>query len=337
MSYKVSVLVPVYGVERFIERCARSLFQQDYENMEYVFVDDCTPDHSIEILEKTLCDYPQRKDQVRIVRHDRNRGLGAARNTAVCHASGLFFLHCDSDDWIDARAISLLVEQQILTNADVVSGNVFAFDEKDGEELEQPQYRNREELLRQMLSCQKPSYHTVWRRLIRASLYHDYHIRVLEGTNVGEDWQVIPKLVYYANQVAGIDQVIYYYNCVNQDSYSQRLETDRCLWEQGLTSYEILRAFFEDKEKEFFVLASEMAIYNYWMYGHYAAKQRDKVFFEKCTAAINGDYANYQYVLGYNNPLKKWFQQQYGLYGAFLRTRSFIFKQVKKLLLFNNS
>ena len=74
MSYKVSILVPVYGVEQYIERCARSLFEQDYENLEYIFVDDCSPDHSIELLEKTLCDYPKRKEQVRIIRHEKSVG-----------------------------------------------------------------------------------------------------------------------------------------------------------------------------------------------------------------------------------------------------------------------
>lgn len=332
MGYQVSILVPVYDVEQYIERCARSLFEQDYENIEYVFVDDCSPDHSIEQLEKVLCDYPKRKEQVRIIRHERNRGLGAARNTAVANASGLFLMHCDSDDWMDARAVSLLVDRQLLTNADIVSGGVCAVYKDGKRELEQPESQHREELLLQMLTSQKPSYHTVWRRLIRASLYHDHDIKVREGMNVGEDWQVVPRLVYYAQRVAAVDQVVYYYDCTNQTSYSQRLETNRSLWEQGLTSYEILRGFFEGKEKEYEVAASEMAIYNYWVYGHYAAKQHDRDFFEKFKAAINGEYSDYQYVLGYKNPLKKWFQQQYHLYGLFLRTRSFVYRNLKKTL-----
>ena len=63
-AMKVSVLVPVYGVEKYIERCAVSLFEQTYENLEYIFVDDCSPDNSIEILENVLERYPHRKEQV---------------------------------------------------------------------------------------------------------------------------------------------------------------------------------------------------------------------------------------------------------------------------------
>ena len=76
---KVSVCTPVYGVEAFIERCARSLFTQSYKNIEYIFVNDCTPDRSMEVLQQVLSDYPERKDSVKIVNHKTNRGLVAAR------------------------------------------------------------------------------------------------------------------------------------------------------------------------------------------------------------------------------------------------------------------
>ena len=65
---KVSVIVPVYGVEIYIERCARSLFEQTLDDIEYLFIDDCTPDRSIEILKQVLEDYPQRKTQTIIHR-----------------------------------------------------------------------------------------------------------------------------------------------------------------------------------------------------------------------------------------------------------------------------
>ena len=64
--YQVSVLVPVYRVDRFIERCARSLFEQTYDNLEYIFVDDCSTDNSIAILRRVMEDYPEREGQVRM-------------------------------------------------------------------------------------------------------------------------------------------------------------------------------------------------------------------------------------------------------------------------------
>lgn len=67
----VSILVPIYNVEKYIERCARSLFEQTYSDIDYIFVDDFSPDNSIEILEKTLDEYPERKEHVRIIRHEK--------------------------------------------------------------------------------------------------------------------------------------------------------------------------------------------------------------------------------------------------------------------------
>ena len=75
MGCKISILVPVYDVERSIERCARSLFEQTCKELEYVFVNDCTPDKSIEILKAVTNEYPQRRDAVKIVSHKRHRCL----------------------------------------------------------------------------------------------------------------------------------------------------------------------------------------------------------------------------------------------------------------------
>ena len=111
--YKVSICVPVYGVEKYIERCARSLFEQTYEDVEYVFVDDCTQDRSVELLQNVIENYPSRKDKVRIIHHKSNIGLGEARNTAVAASTGEFIMHVDSDDYIDKDCVRCCVVQQI--------------------------------------------------------------------------------------------------------------------------------------------------------------------------------------------------------------------------------
>ena len=72
---KVSVLVPIYGVEKYIERCARSLFEQSLDNIEYIFVNDCTKDKSMDILYEVIKDYPHLLEQIRIINHETNRGL----------------------------------------------------------------------------------------------------------------------------------------------------------------------------------------------------------------------------------------------------------------------
>ena len=88
----VSVIVPIYGVEPYIEKCARSLFEQSLENMEFIFVNDCTPDKSVEILRQVIEDYPRRYLQIQIIEHEENRGLAMARNSGLLIAKGEYII-----------------------------------------------------------------------------------------------------------------------------------------------------------------------------------------------------------------------------------------------------
>ena len=117
---KVSVIVPVYGVEKYIERCDRSLFEQTLEDIEFIFVDDCTPDKSIEILKNVLEDYPLRKKQVLIISHEKNMGLPIARQSGLKVASGDYIIHCDSDDWVDTTMYEKMYNKAIEDGSDVV-------------------------------------------------------------------------------------------------------------------------------------------------------------------------------------------------------------------------
>ena len=109
-DYLVSILVPIYKVEKYIERCARSLFEQTYPNLEFLFVDDASPDKSIEILQKVIAQYPKWKGRITIIYHNKNRGLAVARNALVDNCRGEFLFHVDSDDWIAEDAVEKILK-----------------------------------------------------------------------------------------------------------------------------------------------------------------------------------------------------------------------------------
>ncbi|MEG0697951.1 MAG: glycosyltransferase [Algoriella sp.] len=123
MNPKVSILVPIYKVENFIECCATSLFEQNFEHIEYIFVNDKSPDRSIELLKGVIEKYPHRKANVKIIDHQENKGLAGARNTGVENATGEYILHVDSDDYLDLNAIDLLYTKAVETNSDIVTCN----------------------------------------------------------------------------------------------------------------------------------------------------------------------------------------------------------------------
>ena len=117
---KVSVIIPVYNVEQYIERCARSLFGQTLSEMEFIFVDDGTPDRSIDVLKLVLEDYPKRKEQTIILKNDTNRGQMQTRIRGQLSAKGEYLAAVDSDDWIESNAFENLYKRAKETDADAV-------------------------------------------------------------------------------------------------------------------------------------------------------------------------------------------------------------------------
>lgn len=207
---KVSVLVPIYGVEKYIKQCAQTLFAQTYFDIEYVFVDDCTPDCSVEVLQQVLAEYPQRKNQVRIIRHKHNRGLGAARKTAFEAATGDFVMNVDSDDYLALDAVEKMVENQQQTGADIVSGAYCSHYENEQIVRRSEPDLSRETSLKLML-IQNTLLPHIWARLIRRSLYLDHEITSLEGINMAEDMALTPRLIHAARSISYIDDITYYY------------------------------------------------------------------------------------------------------------------------------
>lgn len=119
----VSVVVPVYGVEKYIKRCAESLFSQTIAaSCEFIFVDDCSPDNSIGILKSVVQKYPAL--DVKIIVHEKNKGLASARNTGFAQVTGKYFINVDSDDWVEPNYIEVLVSEAERTCADITGCNL---------------------------------------------------------------------------------------------------------------------------------------------------------------------------------------------------------------------
>ena len=334
MNYLVSILVPIYKVEQWIEKCATSLLRQSYENIEYVFVDDCSPDNSIDVLKNTIKRYPKRSSQCKIIRHVNNKGLSGARNTALNNANGVFVLHVDSDDWLETDAVSVLVQKQIETDADIVSGNALQHLPNHNISIQEPEYSDKYSMLQYVFDFHAPLNHTIWRRLIRKSIYTDNHLVLKEGVNQGEDFQMLPKLIYYAKRCEKVNQVVYNYNCLNVNSYMYNRKTNTNLWLQDIASYKIIESFFDDKELFLKQASVEAMIWDYYNYYLQAAKFGEKEIWLDIKKTIDRYDNHYHSIIGWNKPIKKLFISNYSFLGCFLRIRSMIYsfylKKIKK-------
>ena len=245
---KVSILVPVYGVEQYIERCSRSLFEQSYPNLEYVFVDDCSPDRSLEVLRRVMDDYPERKDAVRIVSHAVNRGVAAARNTSLDHSSGAFVFFLDSDDWLDKDAILSLMRQQSKTDADLVWGRRLVHERKGDYLFPEQVFKSQEQMVLQMM--QRTWDQFVTGRLVRRRVFDDHQLRWIEGLDIGEDRYIMSLLAYLVQRFTMVDDLVYHYERRNVSALTSGGDARKVFRNNQVELENVLslEQFFRDKE-----------------------------------------------------------------------------------------
>lgn len=142
----VTVGIPVYNVEPYVEKCLRSVLEQTYQHLEVVIVDDLGSDRSMQVVESVLSSHPQGR-RARIVRHESNRGIGEARNTLTDCAQGKYLLFVDSDDYLEPKAVEILLNEALALDTDAVLSSCRRVDYASGQELPTFAYQARQEFV----------------------------------------------------------------------------------------------------------------------------------------------------------------------------------------------
>lgn len=217
---KVSIIVPVYNVARYVEQCARSLFEQTFEDIEYVFVDDCTPDNSMEIISKVASEYPSRTDRVKIVRHNSNMGLPTARKSGLESSSGDFIYNCDSDDWIEKDTIEKCYTAAVSENADIVR---FLFSwEWDGVSIPcattTPEMYDKDQIISRLITT-RYDLTSLCDKLINRRLFIENDI-CFPKQNMHEDFALVAQLFYYSNKIYFLNESFYHYRYNTSSIYT---------------------------------------------------------------------------------------------------------------------
>src|SRR5574344_624731 len=168
---KVSIIIPIYNVEKYIERCARSLFEQTEEDLEFIFVNDCTPDNSMQILNDVIRDYPSRKDQIKIIENEKNLGLPLTRQKGIKEATGEYIIHCDSDDWVDKDMYRMLYGKAKADDLDLVWCDLYRTDGVTNDYIVQDTEIDKTTILKALLHETKGGY--LWNHLVKRNLIFD--------------------------------------------------------------------------------------------------------------------------------------------------------------------
>lgn len=209
MNPKISVLVPIYNVESYIERCAISLLEQTYDNCEFIFVNDCTKDNSIKILQKVMDKYPHLSGKIKIINHSQNMGLGAARLTGVENSDGEYITFVDSDDYVDRLYVEKLVKTMLEMNSDVV---LSSYNIKDKIMTVSSDWYEKH-VLGGRLSCR------IWGSLLKRQIMDTHSIYPIRGIDYAEDFMFMTRYMSEAKTINIIPDFIYYYTTDNQNSY----------------------------------------------------------------------------------------------------------------------
>lgn len=206
---KVSVIVPVFGVEHYISRCAESLFEQTLDDIEYLFIDDCTPDHSIDLLKAVLSKYPKRMANTRILKMAENSGQAAVRKYGILMARGEFIAFCDSDDWVDVTMYEKMYEDAIKKKSEMV---ICDFYSSNGvEKIRHKGVANtveKKQLIADLIT-QKCNW-SLCNKITKRELYKEC-VKEYPISNLGEDMAIVLQLTNGCKSISYIDSPYYYY------------------------------------------------------------------------------------------------------------------------------
>lgn len=217
MNPKVSILIPVYNAEKYVEKCLQSVFCQTYQDLEVIVIDDATPDNSMSFVNTMAQQITSENISLRIIHHETNKGIAETRNELLENATGDYLLFVDSDDYIAKDAVEQLVDRAVRTGADLIRCNYIAVKNRTETIVRIPPFKDKEHLLRRHIAAWD-STEAMWQLFISRSLIEKANIRFAKGINAAEDHLMLIKLYYYAQHITDADRPFYYYRIDNEQS-----------------------------------------------------------------------------------------------------------------------
>lgn len=207
----ISVIVPVYNVEKFLSRCIESILSQTYINLELILIDDGSLDTS-----GRICDEYALKDARVRVFHKENGGVSSARNLGIAKAVGDWIMFVDGDDWVNINAIKYA--SQYFNGSDLIRFSYKSVYSEDGQQTEDFKlkiYDSKDSFLSDVIT--QRTYVAVWGTFYKRELFTP-DVQFDPLIPVGEDWLVFVKLLNISQSFKTIDKPIYFYNQYNQNS-----------------------------------------------------------------------------------------------------------------------
>ncbi len=205
---EISIILPVYGVERYIQRTLISLFTQTRTSgVEFILVNDATPDNSMVIAREVIANFPNL--DIKIIDKPQNEGVAAARQDGLELASGEYILHFDPDDWCTQDMVERLMRLAKERDADIVVCDFWVNTTTHESYVRQLPQRDGHECVDALL--QGRLHGSLWSKLVKKSLYQKSGAKFIKGINFMEDQLIMVKLFSCAERVVFIEKAFVHY------------------------------------------------------------------------------------------------------------------------------
>ena len=225
----ISIIVPVYKVERYLPRCIESIIKQTYTNFELILVDDGTPDRS-----GMICDmYAEKDSRIRVI-HKENGGVSTARNTGIDAAKGEWITFVDSDDWVNCVFLKSFLENEV-NDADVLVGSYNMVRTRIqtcvNADCEVDTYNYSDDVAKTLESFM---FVVPWGKMFKTDIIKENQIKFPVGIKWGEDSHFVTEYLTFCKKIKFVRNAVYNYNCINQSSITNKQVwiKEKLLWDK---------------------------------------------------------------------------------------------------------
>lgn len=298
---KISIIVPIYKVENYLDRCLRSLINQSLKDIEIILVDDGSPDRCPQMCDQYEIQYPQIK-----VLHKKNEGLGYARNSGLHIATGKYIAFVDGDDFVEPSMFEKLYDAAIKNNADTVFCG-FNFYKDDSKIIPHPEVSStlifedediKNEVLLNMIGSQPQTlkdrnlFMSVWHSIYSSSIIKENNIQFCSERHIiSEDIVFQIDYLTHSKRTIYIPDCLYYY-CFNNASLSRIFRKDRnskilTMYKSLMEKAELLEWGKEEKQRimRLFIGYSRNAMLDLCL-SNLSYKEKRKILQENCSNIV---------------------------------------------------
>lgn len=251
MNQLISVIVPVYNAEKYLETCVNSIINQKYTNLEIILVDDGSKDNSLDLCKK----YAEKDNRIKVI-HKENGGVSTARNAGIESASGDFIAFVDSDDYIDENMYFNMMQKVEEYNCDMVmcdcykvngeNKEIFTHDIRDGFYDKEQLYKEYFDKLLMLDSINYPATISNWVMLIKSHIIKNNKLKYIEGVKYSEDLLFGSQVMYYTNRFYYLKGECYY-NYINNPTSATNTYYEK-KWDNFVQLYYEIKRFFGNKK-----------------------------------------------------------------------------------------